>query len=185
MAKGLNVKSTPEVGTNQRQLPTEKGIEDTHVAQAATGTVIVACKIPNGLILQCSEEYTAHEAVSGGGYREVKMFRKAGEKHFVRGPKVPQGMMPTFELASGAALTSGIPADFWERWLEEHKNATYVLNGLVFASKELAGVRAHCRENENVPSLLEPIDPANLPQAYKKIEMAEEMLKRAPGNRMS
>jgi hypothetical protein len=181
MAKTLNVQATPEKGTNNKPIAPGETREDMS-AKSATGTVVVCCKIPNGLILQCTRWETDHEPVMGGGSREVRIGRKYGPKHVVRGPKIPHGTIPLFTERAGYALTHGIPADFWEEWLKQHKDAPYVQRGLIFAHREVASVTAFCGDNEDVLSGLEPVDPDNLPQGVQtpmhRVDVADEQKRR-------
>src|SRR5882672_5274539 len=64
--------------------------------KARTGTVIVGCKVPNGIIMQLSTTERSSEPVMGGGHREVSIGRKIGQKYEIRGTSVPFGSVPKF-----------------------------------------------------------------------------------------
>lgn len=154
-----------------------KGVVDQDVrltTRSATGTVVVGCKLPNGIILQLSTFESTTEPVMGGGHRDIQVGRKVGTKYVVRGPRVPFGEIPKFLMVGGYALTSGIPEDFWQRWLEQNKDSDIVRRELVVAYPMMEDVERHCRDNEKVMTGLEPIDPRNMPRGYQRIETAPE-----------
>ena len=86
-------------------------------ASAVTGrTVVVACKIPQGLKLQLQHEI----AVPEQGTKEHRMIKQwvfGGKSYWVHGPAYPIAAPKGFPRApiveGGYALTRGIPASFW------------------------------------------------------------------------
>jgi hypothetical protein len=171
-----------ETGSNNVQVARGEERDDFR-ARSAPGTVIVGCKIPNGLILQLTTWESQAEPVMGGGHRDVKVGRKTGDRYYVRGPRIPYGTVALFSMSGGYALTHGIPEDFWEKWLEENKQQTYVKRELIVAHKALDYVQEQCYDNRDVLTGLEPIDPENLPRGVQtpnhRIEVADEMKKRS------
>src|SRR5260221_4670944 len=163
---------------NENLPPIEMGAtgplqEDARVTtRSATGTVVVGCKLPNGLILQLSQFEANTEPVMGGGHRDIQTGRKVGEKYTVRGPAVKWGDIPRFLMVGGYALTSGIPEDFWNEWVKQNNDSDIVRRGLVVAFPKMEDVEAKCRENEKKLTGLEPIDPPRLP--IRGIEAAKE-----------
>lgn len=141
-------------------------------------TVTVACKIPNGLHLRVFKMVDAQEPVSGGT-RTVKRAQQDGDTVFVRGPAVPFGQALQNAIA-GYALTSGIQAEFWAKWLEQNKDHDAVRNGLIFASTKGDEVRGWAKEGERVRSGLEPLQQKDDPRSPRKqahlsgIEVAEK-----------
>jgi hypothetical protein len=148
------------------RLPTgNTGSRLPHKSEESTRTVTVACKLPNGLILQL-EEWVDVPQPGPGGTRMVKESRRIGAKYTVRGNRLPFGVVPDFQMTSnnnGYALTPGIPKEFWDQWLDAHKDMDIVVNKLIFACPTTTDVRAIARENEGRRSGLEPLDPAKLP----------------------
>ncbi len=133
-----------------------------------TDTVTVACKITNGLILKVYEMVPASEPTFGGGERDIKGGKaiQIGEDVVLRGSALDPvmlraGRMPGYSHVGGFALTSGIPREFWERWLEQNADHPAVRNGLVFAHATVDGASGMSREREGVESGYEGIDPAN------------------------
>lgn len=140
----------------------------------STATVTVASKMPFDFILRIYDFAKRYEPVMGGGTREVKIAeRRRGSKEFiVQGNSWPQNKGPHQKLEFGFAITSGIPKAFWEEWLEQNKDADYIMNGMLFAFGESASAVAKAREMEKEKSGLERLDPNKLP---KGIETADEM----------
>jgi len=141
-----------------------------HVEQSSARMVVVACKIPNGLILQLQTPVERMEDGMGGPQpRRYNTF--GGRRYIVRGPAYPVGTRPkNFEkfrsvpmIEGGYAITRGIPKDFWEQWLEQNKRAPYVEapdgaeHGMIFAYDDLDSVVSAAREQEELLSGLEPI----------------------------
>ncbi len=123
-------------------------------------------KISNGLILQIDEMVDTDEAVFGGGTRTVKKAVKVGEPIVLRGNALDLadlrgGKLPAFPHVGGYALTTGVPREFWEKWLEQHANDPAVKNKLVFAHADLNEASDAARAHEAVESGYEGIDPAN------------------------
>lgn len=129
--------------------------------------VLVACKIPNGLILRLFKPEEVDYPLLGGGYKRVTEYKPIpGAQVELAGPATPFGQMPNAPVAAGYAITP-VEKDFWDKWLEQNKDAAVVENGLVFASEKQGNVVAQARDNRKnkVKSGLEQIDPANPPQA--------------------
>src|SRR5579863_5162866 len=96
------------------------------------GTVTVACKMPNGMVLRVHDTIHREFPSLGGGTRtETIPIEKA--RVVVAGPVVPFGMAPKVPIQGGYALTHGVDADFWKAFAAQHKDAPYIREGLVFA----------------------------------------------------
>lgn len=122
-------------------------------------TVTVACKIPNGLALRVMEPYTENELVMGGGTREVTKHREIGEPVMIKGNAVREKMPPII-THGGYSLTTGVPADFWEKWFEQNKETALVRNNLIYAMPREDSAAAKGREMEEVKSGQERLDPS-------------------------
>ena len=127
----------------------------------AAKTVTVACKMPNGLLLHLQEEYTDHEQTPNG-VRDIKRHRKVGEGVTVNGCAMPVGVPnpPKKQLVGGYALTRGVDAEFWAKWVEQNKDAPYVKNGIIFAMPNRDAVEDKAEEQEAIKSGLEPLNPS-------------------------
>ncbi|MDG4906026.1 hypothetical protein P9228_06130 [Mesorhizobium sp. WSM4898] len=136
-------------------------------------TVTVACKLPHGLVLRLHEMVEQNEPTAGGSFRKVKRAQVIGQ------PVVLKGYLRRFDRRkepapmaqdSSYALTHGVDADFFKKWLEQNKDLDAVRNNLVWAHTETDMVEGFIKEHEAQKSGLEPIDPNNLPrgiQPYK------------------
>ena len=122
------------------------------------GTVCVACKVPNGLILQLFEMADTTE-VTPTGHREIKKARLKGEQVKIAGYSRELMKEARAPIANGFALTRGVDADFWEEWLNQNRDADYVRNGLIFAHAQTADTRAHAKELRDVVDNQGPIVP--------------------------
>jgi hypothetical protein len=112
-------------------------------------TVTVGCKMPNGLILRIFDMVKENQPIMGGGFREVSVAKAVGPTYTVRGYSAPEGRSPKATVIGGYALTAGIDADFWERWLAENKDADYVTNRLIFAHEKVTDTKAEARDNKD------------------------------------
>ena len=134
---------------------------------ASTRTVIVMCKIQTGLVLQLQHPVQRMEDTRGGP--EARTYNAFGGKRFtVNGPAYPVGTLPkgfprSPLIEGGYAATPGIPAEFWEEWLEQNKQAAYVVppegaeHGMIYAMPSLEDAVAIAREQDKLLSGLEPI----------------------------
>jgi hypothetical protein len=134
------------------------------------GTVTVACKLPHGIILREFRMEPYQEPVLGGGWRETTRAVETGRRHRINGVASHQGQFPTapdgsaIQLASGHALTFGVPSELWANWLDANKDSEMVRNGMVFAYEKQDAVTGKAKEMEGQRSGFERIDPANPPR---------------------
>jgi hypothetical protein len=149
---------------SEQREPTQRSKLST--APRDSDTVTVACKLPNGLILQLHAKHSEMVPIFGGGYKEETIWRRTEEIFVLNGCAVAvdqllQGNMPDHYTYSGYALTPGVPKKFWEEWLEQNKTTDLIRNKIVFAAGSEREVRAEASEYKDVRSGLEPIDPTN------------------------
>jgi hypothetical protein len=142
-------------------------------------TVTVACKLPNGLTLHVFEESTVREQMFGGGTREVQQWFRSEEAYTLAGSAMSLDMMMSGDsramVVGGYALTSNIPTEFWEKWLEQNKHAPYVKGGFIFAHKSEASVRDQARDGAKLRTGMEPVDPddpASSSPEFKRVKKA-------------
>jgi hypothetical protein len=135
---------------------------------SASDTVTVACKLPNGLILRVFKMVERPE--SGPMHsRTVKVAEVVGEPITVHGPAYAFGNMPPYMIVAGYALTPNVPKEFFETWFEQNKDSTFVQNKLVFAFESHDHVVGQAKEYEKNKSGMEPVDPEDLPRAFRGI----------------
>ena len=134
-------------------------------------TVVVASKLPFALTLQLCDFKTYLEPVMGGGQRECKLAdaRRGAPKFIINGNSYAQNAGPGIKqiVGGGYALTHGIPKEFWEEWLSQHREADYVVNNMIFAHYETASVIAQATEKSELKSGLERLDPNDLPKGIQ------------------
>lgn len=124
------------------------------------GQVVVACKLPHGLILRNFEMVDVPVPVLGGGLRTVQEARQKGGRVEIHGNAIPVQRDPERDypqIVGGYALTYGVDADFWEAWLKANETSAIVKNRLVFAFEKVADTRAAAKENAGLKSGLEPL----------------------------
>lgn len=133
-------------------------------------TVTVACKFPPGLRLQLCRRVDYQEQTLAGT-RPAHRFDKVGPVYVVRGPSEPNGQIPKGYkrpvVEGGFALTSNIPADFWEEWLEQNKEMEIVKNGFIFAHAGRDHAEGLAQEREALRTGFEPIVPDSDPRIPK------------------
>jgi hypothetical protein len=121
----------------------------------AQTSVTVGLKLPQGLILRLFKM----EDATGPGY--VPGERRAveyGERVRIRGTAHEEGMRPKVPIVGGYALTSGVPKDFWDAWLEQNKDSDLIRNKLIFAYSKVDSAKAAAREHKSTRSGLERLD---------------------------
>jgi hypothetical protein len=136
-----------------------------------TGTVTVACKVANGLLLRLFKMVEDAEPVLGGGTRKIKRAEQIGEAVKINGPGAALfGRNPAYPVVAGYALTPNVDAEFFTEWLKQNKDHDAVKANLIFAYDKPADVEACAKEHEAQRSGLEPIDPEKPQKALKGIE---------------
>lgn len=149
--------------TFQKKLPTEPRSAQTaplamNVDPYAGDVVTVACKMPNGLVLQLQEKRSEQEQTPTGP-QSIEIWRKTGQQYRVHGNRAPFGEAPPAEVAGGFALTHNVPRWFWEQWLAQNEGADYLTNGLIFAASA-SHAAGQASEKASILSGLEPLSPA-------------------------
>jgi hypothetical protein len=136
-------------------------------SKPATGTevVTVACKILQGIVISRYVLEDVAEPNSTGIPRSVKMWKEVeGSGFVIRGPSStlppmsPAGIYPMLMTSGGYALTSGVPKDLWDSWLEANRNSDMIKHRLVFCASEESRARDEGRELADTVTGLEPVD---------------------------
>jgi hypothetical protein len=86
------------------------------------GTVTVACKIPNGLVLNAN-----------------------GQTVTIAGPIRAVPGTPAKPYPGGYELTPGVDADLWTAWSREHSDSDALKNGLIFAEPNVGTAAAKAK----------------------------------------
>ncbi|CDH26400.1 hypothetical protein [Xenorhabdus bovienii] len=93
-------------------------------------TVIIACKLANGLYLDVGEQRVA---VNGFARNVID--------------------------ENGFGLTYGVDAELWKTWLTENGERDLVKNGLIFAHDQESSTKAEAKEKQKIKSGTERIQP--------------------------
>lgn len=137
------------------------------VPKVKTGeTVVVGCKIPNGMVLHLDRMVEFKQPILGGGVEKGEIAQRLPDTFRLNGNSValnPDGRVTEIDhrIIGGYGITTGIPRDFWDRWLAANKDADYVRNRLVFAVGDEERAVSVAREQAEIRSGLEPIDRNN------------------------
>jgi hypothetical protein len=128
-------------------------------------TVVVACKIPNGLVLQIYDMVDFDERSPAGVHMVKKAWPKEGARIRLNGPGNPIVVRVGVPVEAGYGLTV-VPRDFWERWSADNKDSDLFKNKSVFACSKQEDTAARAREQSQggIKSGFEPIDPKKPPR---------------------
>jgi hypothetical protein len=131
-------------------------------------TLTVACKMPQGIIARVFEMVDFDEPVMGGGVRTVQRARQLGDPVTIKGFAVPQGHENN--APGGYALTYGVDAEFFNKWLEQNAETAMIKKGLIFAMSRTDSATSKAKEQAKLKSGLDRLDPENLP--IKRVKSA-------------
>ncbi len=147
-------------------------------------TVSIASKMPMPFVLQLHRK-VKRTVQAHGGTSTVEVFEPitgtksrpasftiAGNAYLKR-PGDAGGV-----INLGAAITSGIPLEFWNEWLSMYSEHDAIKNNMIVAHKESASVTSILKEHEKEKSGMERLDPKSLPK-MGKVEVATSEEQRA------
>lgn len=121
-------------------------------------TVTVACKVPNGYILQCWQRVNSTEP-SPSGAREIEIAQKVGEPITLNGPARPlTGGVSPYPIIGGYGITYNVPKDIWDKWLADNAEADVVKNHQIFAYEKRERAEDRAKDQKSVRSGMEPLD---------------------------
>lgn len=128
--------------------------------------VTVACKLPNGFVLEIFDWSTVREYNRAGDIVETRVSRRTGRSHVLNGhaldvEDLKKGRYPGYPIEGGYALTPGVPRDLWERWVHDNAGSPLLVNHIIFAASSTERAGAQAREQVEVESGLEPVDQDN------------------------
>ena len=142
-----------------------------------SGTVTVACKLPNGLKLRLHTMVDVDMPLMGGGVKTVKEARPNPEVDPVTingaafNPLEPARCL----VVGGYALTPNVDAQFMAEWLKQNARSPLVLNKLVLIHEAQADAQAEAKEKTAVRSGLEPLMKDKDPRAPKRVVEGEKV----------
>lgn len=155
--QGSNKQPSPNPST---PLPSTNGSSVT-----GTDTVVVGCRIPQGMLCVVHEKRSVRENLPAG-YHTIEQWFPTDKMFFVRGPAHGQNEGPRGMAYGGYAITRGIRRDWWEAWLEQYKDLEVVKKEMIFAYPSLAETRDCALEHKTMKTGLERLDPNNLPRLH-------------------
>lgn len=140
--------------------------------------VTVACKHPAGIILQLQQKVTRRQPLPGGGNVEIEEWEKIGPQVKLNGFAIPRGpdLNPDNipQISGGFALTHGVDAEFFRKWMDQNKDSDIVKNGLVFAAENPTYAADKAKERKkDVVSGLEPLAQDKDYRAPAKVQKAD------------
>ena len=144
-----------------------------HERSDAGAKVVVACKLPAGLMIRGYAKSQEREAVMGGGTRDFEVFRWTGEEAQIFGTATPFGMAPKCLIVGGYALTPNISKDLFDSWMAANKDGELVKKNLIFAFERAESTQAAAKEYTATLSGFEPIDPDNPGRKIRGIEKSD------------
>lgn len=142
-------------------------------ASSAGAKVVVASRLPMALEMQHCEKRSVQMKNGNNAWVE-DVYTKVGPIVIIAGTAYPNGQIPEGmpvrpEMAGGAALTAGVDAEFFARWLAQNERSPMVMNGLVFAHESIDRVKGIARETKDVQSGLQALNPKSDTRMPKKI----------------
>lgn len=144
--------------------------------KTGSSTVTVACRIPNGLVLQLFDMVDVDEPLMGGGLRTVSRAVPSSKPRVkINGPARFQGKDAEHTIVHGVGLTFNVDADFFAEWQRQHRGASYADPKLVFAQAKSGEIEAEAKDKRSLKSGLERYDPAHPPAEFLgQIKTAEK-----------
>ena len=113
--------------------------------------VTIACKHPNGVVLNCDHYIVVNEA--NNTIRRVagkRSFKLNGWAHSFGTPNPTEG-------SGGYRLTS-IPADFWEEWLAEHPDFPMLEDKTIVGPPAKGTTLDVAKAHDSVPRMFAPAE---------------------------
>lgn len=129
------------------------------------GTVSIACKVPNGLLLRLFDMVEVDVPVMGGGTKTVKegrpRARADGQEINIKinGPATPFGVAPKCLIVGGYAITPNVDADIWAEWLSQNKSSDMVKAHMIYAHEKPEYANKMAVERKELQSGMHPLNP--------------------------
>lgn len=128
-----------------------------------TATVVVACKIPQGMRCRLHEFHKITETTMGGT-RTVKQAFATNKEFVVHGPAHAQNEGPRHLTVGGYALTRGVDKSLWDAWYEQNLELDAVQRNLIFAYESADKTEDAAKEGKKLKTGLERVNPHDLPK---------------------
>lgn len=144
--------------------------EQTINAQSSAKFVTVGLKHPSGIILHIDELRKTAEPILGGGQREFTLAAALPTKITLSGNAFDPSKPKVIVTAGGYALTPNVPKDFFDKWLSQNSDSDLVRNRLIYAEERQDYADKRGREQAELKSGMEPLDPVKDPRSPRGIE---------------
>ena len=128
------------------------------------GSISIACKLPNGIVLRTGTFTEVPVSVLGGGVRMERVWQADGQSITLKGNSRPFGGEYQAPIDGGYALTHGVDLDLWTRWFEDNKDSPLVKNQMVFAHAKKDFVEGMAKDRSEIRSGMEPLQPKQDPR---------------------
>lgn len=102
-------------------------------------TVIVGCKLPNGLILELGDKRVTIKGANSSN------------------------------IIGGHGITEGVDKEFFDAWMAKNAGLQFVKAELLFAHEKAASTAAQAKEQADEKTGLEPLDPEAKPAGLTEV----------------
>lgn len=136
------------------------------------GTVAIACKAPNGVVLNLH----TYEPVGSKEQGNVRLVR--GKEVTLLGWAHKWGH-PDLTADTGGYRLTEIDADFWAEWVKRNPDSPLLADKIILPPPDKAGMAAsQARDHRAVPKMFAPVT-ENDERMPKGVSVADEMKGRA------
>lgn len=137
-------------------------------------TVMVGCKLPNGLILRIFDMVPHVERGTNGVSTTTNIARLHCPPIVIKGNRVdPDADPETLPLIRSNYALTEVDADFMDRWMHDNEDSDIVKNNLVFIASDQREAEAIAKDHKSVRSGMEPLKQDGDPRMPKKVQRGE------------
>ena len=141
-------------------------------------TVIIGCRLPNGLIL----EVGLYERVTDSNGRQATQIRKLAnyQKIVLKGWNAHSEEMRRNEIQVPAGMNTkpflnrGVSKAAWEEWKKKHPDSWLIKNGILLEAKNEADAQVKSLDVAKEPLVLAPLNKDALPAGISKADFTEK-----------
>jgi hypothetical protein len=138
-----------------------------------SGTVTVACKMPNGIFMTVYGQEDYDVPVVGGGTRTEKRSFALNAPIKINGPAAPQGQSSKHPISGGYALTHNVPAQVAKKWMQDNRDSALIQNNIIFVSGGAERATSQAKEMKEIRSGFERLDPSKKPENGRQVPRDE------------
>ena len=140
-------------------------------------TVIIGCRLPNGLILEVGLQTTA--VVDGKQVAQVRRLDNY-QKIVLKGWNAHSEEMRRNEIQVPAGMNTkpflnrGVSKAAWEEWKRAHPRSWLIKNGILFEAKSEADAQVKSLDVAKEPLVLAPLNKQQLPTGIAEADFAKK-----------